>query len=239
MPHVETRVAFLPFLSSPSRLCTAGFFITLAAYLIQVTSGVSPWRDVAPIELSSNIVASMAFVWSLIQLRTYWSDEELRRAWIALGAGWAILSIEGSVADVLTLEVQSLVEMSLSVVMWIAASALLIRGMRRYAARRYVVEFTALGFILQIIALSVGLAAAMSIGFGAPIDNLKVLNDTGELVAVLAYLIASLLAEFASPKSVSFSLMLDPNRFARDEPAVRRPLGDVIDLALFRKQRRG
>lgn len=237
MPYVEARVAFL---SSPFRLCTAGFFVTLAAYLIQVTSGVSPWLDVAPVEISSNVVAFMAFIWCAIQLRTHWGDEDQRRAWIAFGAGWAILSFEGSVADLLTLEVQSLVEMSLSIVMWIVASILIIRGFRRYSTRRYVVEFMVLGLVLQVVALVVGLAAALSVTFGTPIDSLKVLNDTGELLAVFAYLFALLLAEFASTRSEGFSLMLDPNRFtAFDEQARQRKLGQVIDLKWFRNQRQG
>lgn len=240
MQDGEARVALAPFLSSPSWLCAAGFFVTLAAYLIQLRSGVSPWFDLAPIEISSNIVALMALVWAIIELRTFWTERERKRSWALFACAFALLSIEGSVGDGLSLETQSLQEMSISIVMWLVAAALIAKGVRAYAARRYVVKFVLIGFVLQLISQALGLAAALSIGSASvPVDTLKVLNDTGELVAVLAYLFALLLAEFAPSKSWGFGMMLDPNRRAGPEARSAWTVpGEVINLDRFRNRRR-
>lgn len=230
----RTRAALAPVLSSPTWLCVAGFFVTLGVYLIQVASGISPWRETAPIELSSNVVAAMAAVWCAIQLRTHWRSAPPRKSWMLLFAAMGVLSLEDSVGDWLTLETQSLYEMSISIVLWMIAAIMIRSGCRRYLSRRYVAEFVIIGFALQIVSQGLGLAAAIGVGTPAQIDSLKILNDTGELVSVLAYLFAMFFAEFATVKSIGFGALL-----ATDAPAASsRPpeprCGEVIEFARFR-----
>ncbi|QZN98710.1 sugar-transfer associated ATP-grasp domain-containing protein [Chenggangzhangella methanolivorans] len=186
-------------------MAAGGFLVLCAVLAIQEASGVSPWRAFAPIELGSNAVATMGFAWSLLQLRSYWRAEQARRAWFAATLGMGLLSVEGNVGELLLLKTHGPSEMALSIAMWFVAAYFLFKACRRYAMRRSVMTVLAVGFAAQVAAQYVGWLAAIEPDPAGRAEALEYLNDSGELAAVLAYVVALLLAEFAPLKSYAFS----------------------------------
>lgn len=195
----RTSAAVTPILLSPTWLTTGGFVVIVAVLVVQAASGIPAWRTFSPVELSSNLVAATGLVWALIQLRTYRRSDASRRAWTAASLGMALLAVEGNVGALLPLETHDPGEMTLSIAMGLAAAALLFRGAGRYAMRRSVREIMRCAFALQVVAQAIGWLSAVG-GDGPDTALLEYLNDTGELVAVLGYLAALLLAEFAPIK---------------------------------------
>ncbi len=206
MTPSPVRAALHPVLSSPKRLALGGLGVILVVYALQLASGLPPAISWSPVELSSNVVAVAGFAWTLIQLRACWADRALRRAWIAGSIGMAVLSVEGSVGDLFLLDTGGPYEMTLSIALWLVAAALIFRAGRRYAMRRSVQHVLRAGLAIQIGAQSIGWCAAYNAISETDNELLGYFNDTGELLAVLAYLSALLLAVFSADKSYAFPL---------------------------------
>lgn len=199
---MTTRTSAHPLFSSPARLASGAVLIVLTSLAMQIASGVSPYRAIAPIELSSNAIAASALIWSLLQLRTYWRAPASRAAWLAAAAGSALLTVEGSVGELLEFRTQSAHEMAISIGFWLLAAYFLYRANRRFAMRRGVMTFWRIAFAIQLVAQYFGWLAAIDTNLTTPSAILNsYFNDTGELIAVLFYVAGLILAEFAPVKA--------------------------------------
>ncbi|QZO01319.1 hypothetical protein [Chenggangzhangella methanolivorans] len=202
MHRSGARAAIAPLAASPARLSLAGAAVVLAVFLIQYTSGVSPWGHFAPVELSSNIVALAGLVWTLIELRAHWGERRLRAAWAAATIAMAMLAVDGDLDAVLPIERWgpanwAVTEMGLSIVTWLVAAGLLFWAARRFSARGIATPALGLGLGLQAIAQYAGWLSVSQPQTPTGAEVLEYLNDIGELAATLAYLVALLVAEFS------------------------------------------
>lgn len=173
----------------------------LLVYAIQLASGVPSWLSWSPVELSSNVVATTGLAWALIQLKTFWRNLALRRAWLCAAGGMALLAVEGHVGELFLLETHGPEEMKLSIALWLIAAWLLFRTARRHAMLRSVETVMRIGLAFQVASQLLGWWAAEGRSPQGGTELFEYLTDTGELAAVLAYLIALLLAVFSANKS--------------------------------------
>lgn len=204
MDQPRARAAPHPVLSSPAWLTVAGLFVIALVFMIQTTSGVPAWAAFAPVELSSNVVAVMGLAWALLQLRARWSEPRFRKAWAAISAAMLLLAVEGGVGEMLLMQPHDTDEMGVSIGLWLLAASLLFSGGRAFAPRRSVGPALRAGFAVQLAAQAAGWLAAVSVEGAHHIEPLEYLTDMGELAAVLTYVCALLLAEFAPLKAYRF-----------------------------------
>ncbi|RXF73730.1 sugar-transfer associated ATP-grasp domain-containing protein [Hansschlegelia zhihuaiae] len=204
MAQTKAQEALHPLFSSPKRLMIGGLFVLMAVWLIQTSSGIPAYRSFAPIELSSNVVATMGLAWTIIQLRAYRATPRLRRAWASCAVGMALLAIEGSLGETFLDVAHGPAEMGLSIAVWLLAAYLIFRGGRVFAPRRSVVAILWIGFAIQLAAQTVGWISVAWPDYSQSTEWLEYLNDMGELSAVLAYICALLLAEFGPLKNYQF-----------------------------------
>lgn len=204
MARPRARAALRPVLSSPAWLTVAGVFVLGFVWAIQTTSDVPVWAAFAPIELSSNVVALMGLAWALLQLRAQAGVLRFRKAWASIAAAMALLAVEGSVGELMLMQTHDPDEMGVSISLWLLAAWLLFSGGRAFAPRRSVSAALRLGLAIQLAAQGAGWFAAVSADGAEHTDALEYLNDLGELAAVLTYVCALLLAEFAPLKAYRF-----------------------------------
>lgn len=231
MAQPGARAALVPLTSSPRRLFAAAGAIIAAVVLIQTVSGVPHWRDLAPIELSSNVVAVMGMAWAAIELRTYWPNAGLRTAWIAALVGMTVLAIDGDVVELVIQTLTDEQEMNVSIALWLCAAALIFFASRRFAFRHYATLAIGAGFGLQMLAQYAGWLSVGGNRIGPGAEVAAYLNDLGELAAALAYLSGLLLAEFAP-------IAVRPTAPAFAPPAARPldgPSAEVVSLSRFRR----
>ncbi|WP_155904959.1 hypothetical protein [Methylopila sp. M107] len=235
MPQSTARAALVPLTSSPRRLTLSAGVVIAAVMLIQAISGVPHWRDTAPIELSSNVVAVMGMAWAALQLRTNRADETLRNAWGAALFGMTLIAIDGDVVELVLQSLSDAQEMNVSIALWICAAGLFILASRRFETRREATLAVGAGVGLQILAQYAGWLSVGENRLAGGSEVAGFLNDLGELAAALAYLSALLLAEFA-PVTERAAIAAAP---ARPAPAIARPAarewGKVVRLSEFRR----
>jgi hypothetical protein len=237
MTQTKAQAAPHPLFSSPKRLTIGGLFVIMAVWAIQTSSGIPASLSFAPIELSSNVLATMGLAWTIIQLRSYRANPRLRRAWTLCAVGMALLAIEGSLGETFLNLAHGPDEMGLSIAIWLLAACLIFRGGRVFAPRRSVVAMLWIGFAIQLAAQTVGWISVIRSDYPQPVEWLEYLNDMGELSAVLGYVCALLLAEFGPLKSYQFpaasigkkarAVIRDFGLLQAGPPPIRSPLPGV------------
>ncbi len=204
MTPTKAAAASQALLSSPKRLFLSGFVVIVAVWAIQSSSDIPAEKAFSPVELSSNVVASMGLVWALLQLGTNRRVADFRRAWAAMATGMLLLTVEGYVGKVLMLRTHDPDEMGLSIAIWTIAAILILRGGRLFRPRRSVTTVLSIGLMIQLAAQYVGWLGALEQSDASAAEALQYVNDMGELTAVLAYVSGMLLAVFAPMKLYQF-----------------------------------
>jgi hypothetical protein len=135
------------------------FLVVVTAVAIQAAIGLPPERAFTPIEISSNVVTFMGFVWSLLMVRSCWGMPAARQAWWAAAIGMALLGVDEDVGALLGMDDAAAIGSSIA--MSLVAAFYLFRACSRYAMRRSVKSAFWVGFYVQIAAQLVGWLAAI------------------------------------------------------------------------------
>lgn len=227
MPRTPRALAASLFASTGAPLAL-GAAIASAALALQIASHHKPWAPFAPIELSNQLVAATGLAWAALQLREVWRDVAARRAWVAACVAMALIVLEDQLARVAALRPHPALEISITAGFWVAAGAMVVRFGRLYAMRRWVTAAIRGAFSIQLAIHLAALAAILTAPLRAHPHpaTIDVMAETGELVAVLGYVLAMLWATFAPAKDYATPVAqigLKARRIFYDFGLERRP----------------
>lgn len=187
--------------SSARHLGAVSFMVLVAVLAIQAATDLLPERSFGPIDISSNVVASLGFVWSLSQLRSCWRAPAARQAWGAAALGMALLAAGEAGSDFLPMDDMGAI--SASIAISLAAGFYLFQTCSRYAMRCSVKSAFWVGSLVQIVAHWFAWLAAIQPSPDRAL-LLQYMNEGTELIAALTYIVALLLAAYAPIKSYRF-----------------------------------
>lgn len=167
-----------------------GLMMGAAAYLaatfaLQGLGNTPAWVETAPIEISTDIVASMGLLYAAICALRSGHHPQVRQSWLYGCAGMFLVWCSETAIDRLDMDYR------IAIAGWLCASFLLFRSMQSYATRRIVTRIMWFGFCTQIVAHVAWVAMAeLPPAVRGPDAALELTADTGELVSLLAYIVA-------------------------------------------------
>jgi hypothetical protein len=160
---------------------------TLAA---QLTAGVPAAREASAVEVSTNVVASLGLAFAALQMFRNWTHPLTRAPWMVCVAGMLLIWLSEIPVDGLNGE-----NLRLTVLLWAVAAILLFRGMQCYAIHASIAKLMWFGAAAQALAHGTWLLSG-SAATTSPAQD--VLIDTGELAALLSYIVSFALARSSS-----------------------------------------
>lgn len=177
-----------------SRRRLRGLMLVATAYLavtflLQGVGTTPASLESAPIEISTDIVASLGLLYAAICALRSWKHRQVRQPWLYGCAGMFIVWCSETAIDRLELDYR------IAIAGWLAATLLIFRSMQGYAIRPVVARIMRFGFTTQIIAHAawISMAEWPRSAPGGEI-TLELVADTGELVCLLAYIVAFVMA---------------------------------------------
>ena len=183
--------------SSSSRLASllllaSGPFLGLVIYA-QLVAQTSPWPWESPADLSSSALAAAGLAWTLAQALMSWRAGEPCRHWLLGSAGLALIFMAECAVD----EVPAF-DFRLVILAWMIAAGALLLCTRPYGTESVVRWSMRAALVGQAFAHGVWLLDNSVFGPVAVFHpRMEFLTDTGEMLALLGYLGALLLARFS------------------------------------------
>lgn len=170
-------------------LLAAGIYV--AATLGAQLAGSAPAsREASPVEVSTNVLASLGLAFAVLQLFRNWGHGLTRLPWMTSAAGMLLIWCSEIAVDRLGGG-----DLRLTVLLWSLGAILLFRGMQCYAILPSVPKIMWFGAGAQALAHGTWIMAGNA---GSTSPGQEVLIDTGELVALLCYVVSFVLARSSS-----------------------------------------
>lgn len=170
-------------------LLAAGVYV-VATLGAQLTGSAPASREASPVEVSTNVVASLGLGFALLQIIRNWGHALARAPWLLSAAGMLLICCSEIAVDRLGGG-----NLRLTVSLWAVAAILLFRGMQCYATHASLPKIMWFGAAAQALAHGTWLWG----GSAAPTSPAQeILTDTGELIALLSYIVSFVLARNSS-----------------------------------------
>jgi hypothetical protein len=171
-----------------------GLMLAAAAYLaatfaLQSLGSTPSSLETAPIEISTDIVASLGLLYAAICALRSGKHPQVRQSWLYGCAGMFLVWASETAIDRLDIDYR------VAIAGWLCATMLLFRSMQSYATRRIVTRIMWFGFLVQVAAHVAWIVMAeLPASARGPDAALELTADTGELVSLLAYIVAFVMA---------------------------------------------
>lgn len=155
---------------------------TLLAQWIAVTPS---WRESSPIEISSDLIASIGMAFAAVHARSRWSNRLVRARWLIGGAGMMLIWCGETAVDKIAPDFR------IVIALWALAAVLLHHTVSAYSTRKDVMSALRAGIAAQVIAhiawfVQEGVLHARASDY----PGLEIVTDTGELCALACYILA-------------------------------------------------
>ncbi|MET0280922.1 MAG: hypothetical protein ABW278_07315 [Steroidobacteraceae bacterium] len=156
-----------------------------ATFLIQGLGSTPASRESAPIEISTDIVASLGLVYAALRALHGWRHALVRQSWLYASAGMFMVWCMETAVDRLALDYR------IAISGWLCATLLLFRSMQAYSSRPLLPRIMWFGFLAQAVAHIAWIAMAeLPVSVRGPDETLELTADTGELMSLLTYIVA-------------------------------------------------
>lgn len=207
-------------LLSPAQwLLLAGALVLGAVAYAQMHAGRHP---VAPMEISTDLLAAIGLSWTLIQLRTHWRDAIQRRAWLLASAGMFAIWAAESTEWLSPLLHANLEHEWFIIPLWLAAAGGFLACGRVYAMRRAVMRALWCALALQLLAHASSVLGDTVFAHGGRLGALaEMVDDASELLAITLYIAALVLTQFSPLKAYAYG----PQGLGRKLRAINRDFG--------------
>jgi len=216
-------------LLSPAQwLLLAGALVLGAVAYAQMHASWHP-AAVAPVEISTDLLAAIGLSWTFIQLRTHWRDALQRRAWLLASAGMFAIWAAESTEWLSPLLRTNLEHEWVIVPLWLAAACTFLACGRVYAMRRLVMRALWCALALQLLAHASSVLGHTVFAHGGRLGALaEMVDDTSELLSITLYIAALVLTQFSPLKAYAFG----PYGLGRKLRAISRDFGFRDPLAV-------
>ncbi|MBB3102347.1 hypothetical protein [Azomonas macrocytogenes] len=180
-------------LSLEQWLLSGALFYALATIIVQLVGNTPVWQETSPVEISSDLVASLGLAFAGFQAVAGWSYQQLRTRWLLGCLGMLMIWSCETAVDKL-----GYVDYRLIISIWIAATIPIFVCIRFYSTERTAFGVLWVGVVAQ---LASHVAWIIQDGFlDGPVDVhplLEMLIDTGQLLALLGYIVAFVLTRLS------------------------------------------
>jgi hypothetical protein len=171
-------------------LLSIAFAYTLLTLLAQGLGNTSPQFESAPVEISTDLIASLGLLYAAFRSLREWAHPLVRRSWLRCCAGmfliWCVEAAIGKFADI---------DFRIVIIGWTIAPLLLFRSMQGYSTQPCLPKIMWFGLTAQLVAHGAWILEETSFPVSGSEDTLLGLaTDTGELVALLSYIVAFVMA---------------------------------------------
>lgn len=170
-------------------LLLAASIYVIATIIMQAVADVPVRRQGSPIELSSDLIASLGLAFATFQALSQWTNPISRNAWLLGGAGMLMVWGVETAADG-----RYPVDFRVIIAVWGIACALIFTAVQQYATAPMLVKIMWAGAAAQLVA---HVSWVVQAGTAMSHPSLEMLIDTGELVALLSYIMGFVLARLS------------------------------------------
>lgn len=177
-----------------ARICERWLLLAASAYVtativMQVVADVPVRRQGSPIELSSDLIASLGLAFAAFQALRQWTHPISRNAWLVGCAGMLMVWGVETAADG-----RYPVDFRVLIAVWMIASALVFTAVQQYATTPMLVKIMWGGAAAQSVA---HVSWVVQGGTAVSQHVFEMLIDTGELMALLSYIMGFVLARLS------------------------------------------
>lgn len=173
-------------------MIAAGLF-GIGTLALQATGTTPVWHDNSPIELSSDFLCAVGFSLALLRAIATWEHLTVRRTWLLISTGFLLIGLGET-----GIEQFEPCDHQLVIGLWTIAALLLLRSTGVYASDRRFRRGIQLAFMVQVTAHLLWVAMdAFAANPAGGWSALEVAVDSGELFALLTYIVSFALGSFS------------------------------------------